>query len=118
MRTSKVILNSLNYKKNSRSELFFFISVWLILFYYYTYYNREENEFALSVASFKLEQVPDYEDPNRKQCYESYAFSGENMNKLFLDMINDDKLKNSNGQNIFFHLSNCIHDGIPKLNMR
>lgn len=51
-------------------------------------------------------------------CYKNFVFNEHNQDSLFMDLSDDVNLRNTNAQNIFFHLTNCIYDGIPTINLR
>lgn len=57
-------------------------------------------------------------ESDNRMCYKNFVFDKNNEKYRFPDIMNDEILKDSDGQNIFFHLTNCIHDGIPHINSR
>lgn len=59
-----------------------------------------------------------FNDSDNTMCYKNFVFNKFNEKYRFPDMADDEILQQNNGQNVFFHLSNCIHDGIPKINFR
>lgn len=54
---------------------------------------------------------------NHRMCYKSFKTKFDKKYKL-MDIMDDEVLKNSNGKHIFFHLTNCINDGVPVINSR
>lgn len=56
--------------------------------------------------------------PDQSMCYHNYVFDKTNEKLKFMDISDDEFLKKTNGKNIFFHVTNCIHNGIPEINAR
>lgn len=92
-----------------------YVAIVLSLFYlFYSIATRPEDPY---------EHVPSFEPisfNDRDECYKSYAFQNELSlkfklrNILELSAILEDQLK----QNIFFHKTDCIHDGVIHLTAR
>lgn len=60
-----------------------------------------------------------FKNTNEKlMCYKNYIWNSENMHSRLNDILDDNLLQKSNGKNIFFHLTNCIHDGILRISPR
>lgn len=55
---------------------------------------------------------------NNTNCYSNFVFNKFNYEKLLLDISDDDVLKQSRSDNIFFHITNCIYDGVITINPR
>lgn len=55
---------------------------------------------------------------DNRMCYKNFVYNKRNEKYRFIDIMDDDILNDSNGQNIFLHLTNCIYDGIPEINLR
>lgn len=76
----------------------------------------DENPYHYEESTYKLNSINDLAD--QKLCYKNFVFNEYNERLRFMDMVDDEVLKTSDSQNIIFHLTNCIHDGIPKINLR
>lgn len=57
-------------------------------------------------------------DKNQSYCYKNIVWNDNNQHLKFKDIFDDDELIKSNGNNIFFHMTDCFNDGIPLLNPR
>lgn len=57
-------------------------------------------------------------DTDQSLCYINYVWTRENEHLRFKYILDDDELEKSNGKNVFFHLTNCIHDGVAILSAR
>lgn len=55
---------------------------------------------------------------NNKQCYQSYVNNTNNNQLKNIQSLEESILNNSKSNNIFFHQTNCIHDGVIRLNAR
>lgn len=68
---------------------------------------------------FDVEPIPlIIDDNNQSLCYANFVWTNKNKKFRLNDILDDDVLENSNGKNIFFHLTNCIHDGIIRIRPR
>lgn len=74
--------------------------------------------FWLSSNYRSVEIVLIINDTDQRSCYANFVFNDANIDLKLKYMENDEQLENSNGQNIFFHLTNCIYDGIVGLSPR
>lgn len=84
----------------------FFLYIWILF----------EPKITYKIISFK--NFSDIED-----CYKSYAFETyeeENYNNRLQDILQleDAVFSKTDGNNIFFHQTDCIHDGIVRLGAR
>lgn len=112
------------------------IAFWFIVYYsnYFERYKRVD-EFSIKIKenlqadhsnNFKINSKKDILKKTSSEinkidfisCHKSYVFHENNEKFQFIDMVDDEKLQNSDGQNIIFHVTNCIHDGIPIVNSR
>lgn len=57
---------------------------------------------------------------NRSSCHKSWAYNGYGPSLYFKlkDVLREGILLNNNGSNIFFHKTECIHDGVIRLHAR
>lgn len=57
-------------------------------------------------------------ESDQSMCYNNFVWNDANKHLRFKYILDDDVLEKSNGKNIFFHLTNCLHDGIVEVNAR
>lgn len=75
------------------------------------------SDFDVGSASFKVEPI---DFTNRSSCHKSYAYSryGPNLYYKLKNVLKEGILKNDSINNIFFHQTSCINDGVIKLSAR
>lgn len=62
--------------------------------------------------------LPFVNDSDQTLCYKNYVWNEQNEHLRFKFILDDDLLEKSNGQNVFFHLTNCINNGIVNMTPR
>lgn len=99
------------YKFKVLLAIFIYLTV-ILISEYYTYFSKIYyiNEISLT--------IPYINESDNRMCYENFVFDDNNEKLMFPDMMDDELLNNSDGKNILFHLTNCIHDGIPRIDLR
>lgn len=111
----------LKYKISSSSNtlnLFYFICVSNVLMYLLWSRNHSIDD-NLEIKSYTLpETTTTKKVPDQSSCYKTTVFNDENKKHQFKDILDDEVLVKSNGNNIFFHLTNCINDGVPEMKPR
>lgn len=76
-----------------------------------------------SILHFKSDygaevNLPLIDDTNQSLCYVNFVWNEDNKHLKFKNIFDDDELVKSDGKNIFFHVTNCIHNGLPVINPR
>lgn len=69
------------------------------------------------IAGYKQEK---FDFTNRSSCHKSWAYNGYSLNIFYKlkDVLEEGILTNNNKSNIFFHKTECIHDGVIRLHAR
>lgn len=72
-------------------------------------------------VTYKIISFKNFSDID--ECYKSYAFdtyAEENYNNRLQDilLLEDEVFSKTDGNNIFFHQTDCIHDGVVRLGAR
>lgn len=77
-------------------------------------------EIAYLIATANQTHAVNIEDNLEDQslCYKNFVWNENNEYLKFKNIFDDNELEKSNGKNMFFHITDCIHDGIPLLNPR
>lgn len=101
---------SISYVKPINLLIITFIATSVLWFYVYLPVH-DSDEFTE-----KLLQSINTSDQNL--CYQNFVWNDANRHLRFKYILDDDVLEKSNGKNIFFHLTNCIHSGIVEINAR
>lgn len=103
-------------------QVIYFILFLLIILGYRILFHGNNVEITVDYVKSRIYKYstvyPVYNDSDNRQCFKSHAFNSQNKHLKFIDMADDRILKYNNGQNIIFHATNCIHDGIPQINHR
>lgn len=94
------------------------ISASILLIYTYIICDRTCDLFSISEFADPLPIVRRVNESDPTNCYKNFVFNETNEHLKFKDILDDDVLQQSDGRNIFFHLTNCIYDGIPEINPR
>lgn len=104
----------------SRKELIFYSIIWLIIYSYHRSDNTDNGKMRYEKPEFEnlAKAHPLYDESDNRQCFASYAFDDNRKIEPFIDLVDDDLLKTADGQSIIFHATNCIHDGVPTINLR
>lgn len=85
------------------------ISTCILGFYTFLPNNKFHSEMMIPLVINKSDQ---------SLCYNNFVWTDANKHLRFKYILDDDVLEKSNGNNIFFHLTNCLHDGIVEVNAR